>query len=355
MINNIGFGLRIGSILGVSGINFASVGFLGTLSNVEYLGDKVNFNTFNTLNLGGVLGSLIGGILGGLLGQGLSNQISSFSLSAPFGTFPFNQQPNCNLSFSGVNNQLIMILLITLLMILLQQRNQQANGFLGSFPQGSLSTIPFGFGGGLGGGLAGGGFLVGMSSPFNSGFGWVVPAGFTSRGFGMPYVGSLGNVMSLGNISNNSTVQGIGGFAGGQGEYSVDLIKKFEGFRAHAYWDYQRYSIGYGTKANSPNEVITQEEAERRLREHIEKYVLPGIKNIIGQERWNQLSYNQKSALVSFAYNVGVGGATPVLKLVKAGRIQEAAQEMKRYVHAGGKVLQGLVNRRNEEAKLLLS
>jgi|GEM_PF-5266386 len=87
MINNIGFGLRIGSIFGVSGINFASVGFLGTLSNVEYLGDKVNFNTFNTfntLNLGGVLGSLIGGILGGLLGQGLSNQISSFSLSAPF-------------------------------------------------------------------------------------------------------------------------------------------------------------------------------------------------------------------------------------------------------------------------------
>jgi len=346
MIDNICFGLRIGGILGVSGINFASVSFLGTLSNVESLSDEVNFNT---LNLGGVLGDLIGGILGGLLSQGLSNQISSFSLSAPFGTFPFNQQPNCNLSFSGVNNQLMMILLITLLMILLQQRNQQVNGFLGSFPQGLLSTIPFGFGGGLGGGLAGGGFLLGMSSPFNSEFGGLVPAGFTSRGFGMPYVGSLGN------ISNNPTVQGIGGFAGGQGEYSVDLIKKFEGFSAHAYWDYQQYSIGYGTKAKSPNEVITQEEAERRLREEVERYVLPGIKNVIGQERWNQLSYNQKSALVSFAYNVGVGGATPVLELVKAGRIQEAAQEMKRYVHAGGKVLQGLVNRRNEEAKLLLS
>jgi len=348
MINNTGFGLRIGSVFGVSGINFASI---GNLSNVESLSDKVNFNT---LNLGGVLGSLIGGILGGLLSQTLSNQISPFSLSASFVASPFNQQPNFNLSFSGVNNHLIMILLINLLMILLQQRKQQSNGFLGSFPKGSLSTIPFGFGSGLGRGLSVGGFPRG-----------VVPSGFTSRDFGMPYLGSLGN------ISNNRIVQGIGEFGGGQGEYSgvhsieefgrgqgeysVDLIKKFEGFRAHAYWDYQRYSIGYGTKAKSPDEVITREEAERRLREHVERYVLPGIKNLIGQESWNQLSYNQKSALVSFAYNVGVGGATPVLKLVKEGRIEDAAQRMMRHVRAGGKVLQGLVNRRKEEAKLLLS
>ena len=117
------------------------------------------------------------------------------------------------------------------------------------------------------------------------------------RSFGMPYVGSL--------ISNSVGVNGVRGFE--SGEYSVDLIKKFEGFSAKAYWDYDHYSIGYGTRANSPDEVITKEEAEIRLRKHVERYVILGIKNIIRQERWNQLSYNQKSALVSFVYNLELG------------------------------------------------
>jgi hypothetical protein len=42
-------------------------------------------------------------------------------------------------------------------------------------------------------------------------------------------------------------------------------VKKFEGFLAKAYPDFKQYSSGYGTKANSPTEVITESEAERRL------------------------------------------------------------------------------------------
>ena len=41
----------------------------------------------------------------------------------------------------------------------------------------------------------------------------------------------------------------------------VAFIKKQEGFSAKAYWDYKQYSIGYGTKANSSSEVITEAEA----------------------------------------------------------------------------------------------
>ena len=115
------------------------------------------------------------------------------------------------------------------------------------------------------------------------------------------------------------------------------------------------YSIGYRTRANSPDEVITQQEAEIRLIKHVEQYVISGIKNIIGQQSWNQLSYNQKAALVSFVYNLGLGQAILVLILVKKGKIKEADQEMKKYVYAGGEILQSLVYRRNEEAKLLLS
>src|SRR5258708_35030862 len=46
----------------------------------------------------------------------------------------------------------------------------------------------------------------------------------------------------------------------------VNYIKKAEGFRPNAYWDYKQWSIGFGTKTNSPTEVIDQAEGERRLR-----------------------------------------------------------------------------------------
>lgn len=138
-------------------------------------------------------------------------------------------------------------------------------------------------------------------------------------------------------------------------EYDTEFIKGFEGFSPTPYGDYQQLSIGYGTKAKSPNEVITKEEAEQRMIEHIENYVKPGIINIVGQERWNNLDYNQKTALISLAYNLGVGGSSEILKLVRDGNIQGAAEEMKQYVHAGGQVLEGLVRRREAEAKLLLS
>jgi GH24 family phage-related lysozyme (muramidase) len=327
MINGVGDGLRVGSGFWVRGINFGSIEI--STSDIGFVSDKVNFSA---LNVKGVLGSLIGGILRELLTQTLSNQISPFSLSSFFGNSCFNQLPNAFMFFNSFNNQLIMVLFINLLMILLQQRNQQANGFL----TGNISGRDI-----LGGGSINSDFSNGMLRSFN--FGEIMPT--VGRSFGMPYVGSL--------ISNSVGVNGVGGF--GSGEYSVDLIKKFEGFSPKAYWDYDHYSIGYGTRANSPDEVITEQEAEIRLRKHVEQYVIPGIKNIIGQERWNQLSYNQKSALVSFVYNLGLGQAEPVLILVKKGKIKEAAQKMKKYVYAGGEVLESLVYRRNEEAKLLLS
>lgn len=138
-------------------------------------------------------------------------------------------------------------------------------------------------------------------------------------------------------------------------EYDIEFIKRFEGFSPTPYGDYQQLSIGYGTRAKSPNEVITKEEAEQRMIEHIENVVKPGIINIIGQERWNNLDYNQKTALISLAYNLGVPGSSEILKLVRDGNIQGAAEEMKQYVHANGQVLEGLVRRREAEAKLLLS
>ena len=354
MIKKISFDLRMQSKLRIQssfmakGINYGWGNDLKTISTINHL-KHLNY-VFSQL-----IGGLVGGILGGLLGQGLGNQISLFSLSN--GTSPFNQESNSNLSFKGVDNQLILALFSILLMILLQQRNQSFNGF----PEGKLDGIsngsplyspnfskPYRFPS-FSEGVSGIGFIP--KGVYNAG---VIPKEFPSSRIASV---SGGNSSSA---SGSNTVSGSNSDSNPQDrqkEYNVDLIKRFEGFSAHAYPDGpDRYSIGYGTRANSPDEVITQEEAERRLRKHVEEYVLPGIKNIIGEERWNQLDYNQKSALVSLAYNLGVGGATPILNLVKEGRIQEAAQEMKEYVRdSNGQVLPGLVSRRNEEAKLLLS
>ena len=44
---------------------------------------------------------------------------------------------------------------------------------------------------------------------------------------------------------------------------AIDVLKKFECFHPNRYWDYQHYSIGYGTywKADMPT-TITESQAE---------------------------------------------------------------------------------------------
>ena len=62
-------------------------------------------------------------------------------------------------------------------------------------------------------------------------------------------------------------------------------------------------------------------------------------------------------ALVSFAYNVGAGAlqnSTLLKKLNSNKPLDEVAKEFHRWVKASGKKLQGLVNRRAEEANLFL-
>ena len=49
-------------------------------------------------------------------------------------------------------------------------------------------------------------------------------------------------------------------------------MKKKEGYSSDSYWDHKQHSIGYGTKANFPGEVIDEAEAEASLSQNIAKY-----------------------------------------------------------------------------------
>lgn len=69
------------------------------------------------------------------------------------------------------------------------------------------------------------------------------------------------------------------------------------------------------------------------------------------------LTQNQNDALVSFAFNLGLGGLqrSTLRQKVLRGETQEAADEFLKFTKGGGKVLPGLVKRRNDERALFLS
>jgi lysozyme len=71
-----------------------------------------------------------------------------------------------------------------------------------------------------------------------------------------------------------------------------------------------------------------------------------------------ELTQNQFNALVSFAYNVGTGNfasSTLLKKINKNPNDLTLKAEFLRWNKAGGKVINGLTNRRNEEADLYFS
>lgn len=132
-------------------------------------------------------------------------------------------------------------------------------------------------------------------------------------------------------------------------EELIEKIKEFEGYSNTAYrcaagvW-----TCGWGhVRGVTATTTCVRSEAERWLKEDlapVEAYV-----GTIGQVR----TQGQFDALVDFAYNLGVGSlrSSTLLRKIKEGASTEDIQaEFRRWVYANGKVLKGLVKRREWEA-----
>lgn len=134
----------------------------------------------------------------------------------------------------------------------------------------------------------------------------------------------------------------------------IDLIKEFEGFRDTAYFcPANVLTIGYGhTKTCKPGQVISTTEGEKLLRQDVRRF--ENAVNVLAKVPLNQ---SQFDALVSFAFNVGVGAfkKSTLLRLLNQGKYDLAANEFKRWVNGGGRKLPGLVRRRKAERALFLS
>ena len=130
-------------------------------------------------------------------------------------------------------------------------------------------------------------------------------------------------------------------------ERGLNLIKSYEGCRLTAYrCPANVLTIGWGhTKNVYESMSITQDEADRLLVEDVQMYA-NAVNKYVSKFNLNQ---NQFDALVSFAYNCGIGSLDSVCS---CNTLDEIRAELLLYVNGGGVRLPGLVRRRNEELAL---
>jgi len=129
------------------------------------------------------------------------------------------------------------------------------------------------------------------------------------------------------------------------------LIKKFEGCELEAYkcaagvW-----TIGYGsTKGVKEGDTMTQEDADNLLLHEMKEYE-EYVNDLVEVD----LKQNQFDALVSWVFNLGPANlkASTLLKVLNAKDYEGVPAQIKRWNKAGGKVLQGLIRRREAESLL---
>lgn len=137
-------------------------------------------------------------------------------------------------------------------------------------------------------------------------------------------------------------------------QVASNLIHKWEGCRLKAYPDPATggapWSLGFGATGPGINQdtVWTQEQADADLANRISHIgsVIDGF--------GVSLSDNQKGALVSLAYNIGLGALSnsTLIRLLKAGDLVGASNQFLVWNRANGRVMTGLVNRRQDEQRV---
>lgn len=134
------------------------------------------------------------------------------------------------------------------------------------------------------------------------------------------------------------------------------LITEFEGLVLHPYLDSVKVpTIGFGStyyadgrRVTMLDKPITKDQAFELFKLVADRFALRVSKLIT-----SAVNQNQFNACVSIAYNIGMGnfGGSTLLKKVNANPNDiTISAEFKKWNKAGGKVVTGLVNRRQKEA-----
>lgn len=145
------------------------------------------------------------------------------------------------------------------------------------------------------------------------------------------------------------------------GTKGIELIKKFEGFRAKPYKCPAGIpTIGYGAtfypdgkKVTMNDKAITEEEGVALLKSMLSKF-----EQYVDSYCIDSITQNQFDALVSFCYNLGptnLKNSTLLKKVNKNANDETIRTEFMKWTKAGGRTLKGLVTRRTAEADLYFS
>ncbi len=137
---------------------------------------------------------------------------------------------------------------------------------------------------------------------------------------------------------------------------AIALCKKWEGLYLKAYLCPAGVpTVGYGAtgKDIKLGMTVTKEWAEERLLKELEKAQVEALRlsPILAKHPF------RLAAIVSFIYNLGATryAASTLRRKINEGIWWEAAIQIQRWNRAAGKVLRGLVSRRQEEARMLLA
>lgn len=134
----------------------------------------------------------------------------------------------------------------------------------------------------------------------------------------------------------------------------VEFIKANEGFTQYAQWDYQQWSIGYGSGCNPADypDGITEEEADALLRAYLVRFV--DVANNFCKKNDMHPDQGQFDCIVSLTYGLGDSwmntSAYNLPRLMIRGCTElELLNVMGDWVNANGSPLDGLIFRRMRE------
>jgi lysozyme len=136
-------------------------------------------------------------------------------------------------------------------------------------------------------------------------------------------------------------------------EYALERLKEYEGLRLKAYkCPAGVWTIGYGhTKGVRGSMIIDKDTASRLLEEDVmyfEKY-------LAAEPYAEDLTQGQWDALISFLFNLGIGSfikSTLRKRILEDVNHDDIPNQFRSWNKADGKVLPGLVRRREWEAQM---
>ena len=142
-------------------------------------------------------------------------------------------------------------------------------------------------------------------------------------------------------------------------EQAAALVRRFEGLYLHPYLCPAGVAtIGFGStryesgeRVQLSDQPITRQRAELMLQWELRTVCLPAVRRYCpGADTPERIA-----ALLDFTYNLGGGNlrASTLRRRINAGQWDQVPGELRKWVRGGGRVLKGLVLRREAEVALI--